>query len=206
MQYTICLFHSAHPESKEPRLSSGPRLPNGVRWSERKQNPGNQERGNGVLALLDCASENFHRASRSASQPGTSHLQPSRVRGPTPMSTHSLNPGCSQIFIPKVQLFPASHPQAEALLPDAPPPGLLLPLSSLGSPSPDAHTLHPQPPSSGLLLHGRLLSSNLLASPSRGAVGLHHPEAARMDSPRGAGGRGPGRGAREPGPRPLQQL
>lgn len=73
-----------------------------------------------------------------------------------------------------------------------------LPLSSLGTPSPDARTLHPQPPSSGLLLRGRLLSSNLLsrlskpwslrASPLRsrpyGLTALGRRSRARERSPR----------------------
>lgn len=132
----------------------------------------------------------------------------SRVRGPTPISTHSHSAlEADKPLSQKSSRSPPPTPPAEALLPDVPPPAscshfllsaLLRLMHALSTPSHLAQVSSCADASSAATFS--------LGSPSRGAFGLHHSEASRMDSPRGAGGRGPGRGAREPGPRPLQQL
>lgn len=108
---------------------------------------------------------------------------------PLPQPKHSSR-------LPRLRLPPPLSPVG---IPSADVPPLLLhplppPLTLPGSPpargaSPAAPTFFPAPP---------------LAP--RGGSRFGHPEAARPDSPYRAGGLGPRRGARGPGPRLLQQL
>lgn len=127
--------------------------------------------------------------------------------GPNPHLHAFTQPWRQPNLYPRSPAIPRLPPPAEALLPNVPPPAscshfplsaLLRLMHALSTPS------HPAQVSS--CADASSAATFSLGFPSRGAFELHHSEAARMDSPRWAGGRGPGREAREPGPLPLQQL